>query len=127
MNETKTPTKRLAANLAWKVRNKERVAEYERQRRVKISNTPELLEKKRMLNRKSARRNYSKRFAYDKARDPIKMHARAVVRQHVFDGRLERQPCKVCGIPNAQAHHEDYSKPLEVHWLCPKHHKEAHP
>lgn len=38
------------------------------------------------------------------------------------NGVLVRQPCEVCGS-KAQAHHNDYSKPLEVRWLCPLHHK----
>lgn len=33
-------------------------------------------------------------------------------------GRLVRQPCEVCGDVNAQAHHDDYAKPLQVRWLC---------
>src|SRR6185437_6890541 len=33
-------------------------------------------------------------------------------------GEIKRQPCKVCGEPFASAHHEDYTKPLEVTWLC---------
>lgn len=39
---------------------------------------------------------------------------------------LEMQPCEVCGDPNAYKHHDDYSKPLEVKWLCPKHHQRLH-
>jgi ribosomal protein S27AE len=33
--------------------------------------------------------------------------------------------CSKCGA-KAQAHHDDYKKPLDVRWLCPKHHGEHH-
>lgn len=40
---------------------------------------------------------------------------------------LAPQPCEVCGsVERVHAHHKDYSKPLEVTWLCPFHHKQAH-
>lgn len=39
---------------------------------------------------------------------------------------IEKRPCAVCGSENAQAHHHDYARPLDVEWLCPKHHAEAH-
>lgn len=42
----------------------------------------------------------------------------------VRDNKIRRQPCEVCGEGNAQGHHEDYSKPLKVQWLCFKHHRE---
>jgi len=42
------------------------------------------------------------------------------------DGILEKQPCEVCGSFHVEAHHNDYSKPLEVHWLCRKHHLDLH-
>ncbi len=41
------------------------------------------------------------------------------------DGTLARQPC-YCGDINAVAHHRDYNKPLEVEWLCRRHHMKAH-
>ncbi len=41
-------------------------------------------------------------------------------------GRLKRKPCAVCGAPKTQGHHEDYSKPLEVVWLCGAHHAKRH-
>ena len=44
----------------------------------------------------------------------------------VWKARLAKQPCGICGAINSQAHHEDYSRPLEVQWLCPKHHAERH-
>lgn len=36
------------------------------------------------------------------------------------------QPCEVCGSEIVDAHHDDYSKPLDVRWLCPLHHRRLH-
>lgn len=38
---------------------------------------------------------------------------------------IERQLCWACGA-KAEAHHPDYSRPLDVVWLCKKHHHEVH-
>lgn len=61
-----------------------------------------------------------------KLRYPEKQKARGKISNEIIMGRLERKPCAICGQENAQAHHPDYSKPLEVEWLCPLHHTEAH-
>lgn len=58
-------------------------------------------------------------------RNPIKRASHVMVGNAIRDGRLIRQPCEVCG-EFAQAHHDDYSKPLEVRWLCTTHHAEWH-
>lgn len=44
------------------------------------------------------------------------------------DGRLIKPSiCSECGAnKNIQAHHYDYSKPLDVTWLCGKCHKAIH-
>jgi hypothetical protein len=36
------------------------------------------------------------------------------------------EPCEVCGAPKTHRHHPDPSKPLEVVFLCPLHHKQIH-
>ncbi len=54
-----------------------------------------------------------------------KTPARAKVSAALRNGTLVRKPCEVCG-DKAQAHHEDYGKPLEVRWLCRKHHAMEH-
>jgi hypothetical protein len=41
-------------------------------------------------------------------------------------GKLQAKPCEVCGNERADAHHDDYSRPLDVMWLCRLHHAERH-
>lgn len=56
-------------------------------------------------------------------RYPEKIRARTAVKTALARGQLQRLPCEVCGGTKAEAHHDDYSKPLEVRWLCRRHHK----
>lgn len=55
-----------------------------------------------------------------------KYRARVTFGNAVRDGKVKRQPCEACGNPKTHGHHDDYSKPLDVRWLCTKHHAEAH-
>lgn len=41
-------------------------------------------------------------------------------------GLLERQPCAVCGHDTVDGHHENYDEPLNVIWLCRRHHLALH-
>jgi hypothetical protein len=41
-------------------------------------------------------------------------------------GLLVKKSCLICGRVDAEAHHENYAKPLEVIWLCKAHHIERH-
>lgn len=54
-----------------------------------------------------------------------KLDAHALVRQAIRRGVLTKQPC-FCGELQVDAHHEDYAKPLDVHWLCRRHHELIH-
>ena len=58
-----------------------------------------------------------------RARNPEKHRAYQLIRREIKTGRLIRQPCEVCGESNAQAHHANYSRPLDVQWLCFYHHR----
>lgn len=61
-----------------------------------------------------------------KSQNPEKARAHKFVDYYRSTGKLVPQPCEACGADGVQAHHEDYSKPLDVRWLCPKHHAERH-
>lgn len=55
-----------------------------------------------------------------------KADARRAVRNALRSGRLTKRPCWICGDDRSEAHHPDYSRPLDVEWLCRKHHRAAH-
>jgi hypothetical protein len=60
-------------------------------------------------------------------RNAEKKYAHAVVQHALRRGTLKVQPCERCGyVVGVHAHHEDYGKPLEVIWLCKRHHGERH-
>jgi len=52
-----------------------------------------------------------------------KFNARRMLQRAIKRGKVERQPCEICGEIETEAHHDDYDKPLEVRWLCAKHHE----
>ena len=55
-----------------------------------------------------------------------KVRARKKVNHEIEAGRMVAQPCIKCGAAKAQAHHRDYSKPLDVEWLCSSCHSQLH-
>ena len=57
---------------------------------------------------------------------PEKYRAHYAVTNAVRDGRLKKEPCEVCGAAFTHGHHDDYTKPLDVRWLCPSHHRQLH-
>jgi hypothetical protein len=65
------------------------------------------------------------REAYRRA-FPEKRRADSAVYNALRRGRLAKQPCEVCGGIKVHAHHDDYSNPLAVRWLCPTHHMRLH-
>ena len=56
---------------------------------------------------------------------PEKVKARSRAAQAARNGILEKSLCP-CGRAEVEAHHEDYSKPLEVIWLCHRCHIKLH-
>lgn len=61
-----------------------------------------------------------------RAKYPEKAKAHSASYRAANSGLLESKPCEVCGNPKTEKHHEDYKQPLDVKWLCTKHHAERH-
>jgi uncharacterized OB-fold protein len=59
-------------------------------------------------------------------KDRVKASARWAIQNAVARGKVMRQPCEQCGNPRTDAHHPDYTKPLDVVWLCRQHHMDTH-
>lgn len=97
-------------NAKW--RNAEEIAKYMRE----------------YCNKNRERLNENKRKYALKVRSisPHIRKARESVTNAIRDGILFKQPCEICGEVRSEAHHDDYFKPLDVKWLCIKHHKLWH-
>ena len=90
-----------------RVQNIERIREYDRRRGAR--QTPEYRRKYRAAN--------AEKYA-----------AHVLVGNAVRDGQLQKpDACEQCGSTfHIEGHHDDYSKPLEVRWLCAACHKQHH-
>ena len=57
---------------------------------------------------------------------PRKYLTYIITHNAIRDNRLNKRPCEICGETLVQAHHDNYSKPLDVLWFCVRHHREKH-
>ena len=103
----RNPGKAAAYCRAWRKRNPRKVVAYNRSYAVEH------------------RAERVARINIWRKRNPLKHAAHRSVAAALRNGKLIKQPCRVCGSRAVQAHHEDYAKPLKVVWLCKPHHTEA--
>ena len=107
----------------WRDKNKEKVKDYLRgwQRahplKVRASNNIWKSNNKNRMNQLT--RNWQ-------INHPIEKRAHDAISLNIKKGNLVKKPCEVCGEKIVQAHHDDYLLPLEVRWLCIKHHHDLH-
>ena len=58
---------------------------------------------------------------------PEKALARDLLKQKIRSGKILRLPCAYCGSNiKIHGHHEDYSRPYDVIWMCHRHHSNYH-
>ncbi len=104
----------------------------ERRKRLESTDLEWALKEKKRMREKSAKTR-ANGTASPQSKESIKkwsqlnkhkIRAHDLVYKAVRSGKLLKLNC-FCGLP-ANAHHEDYSKPLDVIWLCHAHHMELH-
>lgn len=72
----------------------------------------------RKVDKAAQARRYRERY-------PERVKARKAVSNALAAGTLTREPCVHCNTTHrVQAHHHDYSRPLDVVWACFKCHRE---
>ena len=99
----------------YRERNRERVSKLRRKWRAKNR------EKLSKAYSEWDKANREKRNAYlreQRALHPEKFRARDKVKYALRKGTVQRKPCAKCECEKTQAHHPDYSRPLDVVWLC---------
>lgn len=98
------------ARVRLRARTNPKVQEYDRKR----AKSPDVRKRIQSVAREWRKQN------------PDAYKAQTAVSNAVRDGRLSKEPCLFCGGTKVHAHHRDYSRPLEVIWLCPKCHHRLH-
>jgi hypothetical protein len=131
---SKNTEKVLATNRKWADANYDQVranhkAYYESHKDA-INTKCREWEAKNPEKANASKRNWRKRnpqYMRDWMRDrpKIVVDAYRIVKEAVKNGTLQKRPC-FCGKTNVHAHHENYANPLDVIWVCPKHHKVLH-
>jgi hypothetical protein len=113
---------------AYRAANIERIAEYDR-------NRPNASERA-VLNKQNYRKRVSSpdgkkrefaRTAEWQAKNAEKRQAHIILGNAIRAKKIIPQPCERCGFAlGVHGHHEDYSKPLDVIWLCKPCHGKRH-
>lgn len=96
-------------------------------RKESIQHRNDNIEKVRAYDRKRGNRQCKSYLKEYRNNNKEKYKAHNKVNNAIRDGKLKKENCEVCGTSKkVHAHHDDYSKPLDVRWLCPKHHRQHH-
>ena len=135
------PEKIKAAWVSWYAKNKEYRNEYTKE--YYQNNKEDLLNKKREFRRANPEKMRAEKLKYRsenrqrynesqkewRKNNPSKAYAHELIRKKVGAGLLIKpNDCSCCGVftETLHAHHDDYTQPLKIRWLCARCHSDWH-
>lgn len=108
-----------------RLKNLNRVQAYDRSRAMQLHRIAARVE---YLKTERGREIIRRSTLKYQAAHPDRRRAHITLGNAIRDGKVV--PWPVCAVPECdcrpQAHHPDYSRPLDVVWLCPAHHRQTH-
>ena len=118
---------------AYKVKNKQQTKEYAKayNKKLREEKREELIKYQRNYYKKNKEIILNKNKDYEK-KYPEKKRAKDAVQRALKKGIIFRPDiCSKCSMPptassKIEAHHDDYSKPIDVIWLCKSCHQKLH-
>jgi len=111
------------ASVEWVKKNRQHRLEYMQEHRRKNADAIKAYESSPAY--KASHKKATKKYERGNRH---KQKAHRLVRIAIAEGRLSKpSACSKCpATENIHGHHDDYSKPLEVRWLCDKCHRKHH-
>lgn len=102
--------------------------EYRKQRYLKMK---EYYKEHNRINLQTEHGKYLRNIRNNKYREmyPLQHEARQVINYLIRNGKLKKGRCEFYGCEccgRIEAHHDDYTKPLNIRWVCVKHHNMIH-
>ncbi len=110
--------------LKRRAENIEKIREYDRNRPNKEQRAKDVAEYHKTEKGKEVKRKAVKKYRQDK----LKYTAKNILNAAIRDLKIYKpSTCSHCGVDcNPHGHHDDYSKALDVRWLCVKCHTNFH-
>jgi hypothetical protein len=116
----------------YRVNNIDRIKEYERNRLNKKQRSIKNSERVKRIKKEDPVK-YHKQVIVPKKKwikeNPEKRRAQIILGNAVRDKRIDKpKKCSMCSKKDnsLHGHHDDYSKPLDVTWLCAACHRQLH-
>lgn len=107
--------------------NLERIQAYDRERgQSPLRKKANIKRYRKRVSTKAGKARELEKAAQWRETRKLERSVYSIVWHAIKSGRVVQQSCVKCGHKNAEAHHEDYCRPLDITWLCKPCHGARH-